>query len=97
MKSNNREYFDIRAFAITYSPLLLGVFGLFVDLPREYANFRLTLIFLSLILSSFIIMIRKEIPRLYPLVSIKGRVAQIIGGVTFVFWTIVGLLMIFYS
>ena len=97
MKNNKSTYFDIKSFVITYSPYLLGAFALFVDLPRDYANFRLILIWLSLILSSFIIMIRKEIPRLYPLESIRGRGAQIIGGVTFLFWSIVGILMIIYS
>ena len=91
-QKQKKDYFDFRAFFITYSPFLLGAFALFVELPAEYSKFRLFLIWSSLELSSLIALIRKEIPRLYPYVSVKGRQAQIVSGLAFIFWSVLGLL-----
>lgn len=91
-QKQKKNYFDARAFIITYSPFLLGAFALFAELPTEYTKLRLFLMWFSLELSSLIAMIRKEIPRLYPYVSIKGRQAQIVSRIIFIFWSIIGLI-----
>jgi hypothetical protein len=82
---------NLKALLITYSPLLIGALALFVKLPIEYASIRLFLVWLSLELSSLIALVRKEIPRLYPYASVKGRLAQIISGLVFTFWSIFGI------
>ncbi len=81
---------NLKSFSITYSPFVLTVIAL-VDKISIDINTRIVLIYLPVGLSSVICIFRKEIPRLYPYESIKGKQAQVIGIITLLFWSILGV------
>jgi hypothetical protein len=68
-----------KSYAIVYGPAVIAAIFLLFTATKDSLFSHIVIFLLSLILSSILIIIRREVPRLPPFESIKGRKATTMG------------------
>jgi hypothetical protein len=96
-KNNNykREFLkQIKSYLLVNGPIIISVLFLFVRIPIKLVFLKGVVIWIAFLISSILIVARKEYPMLPPYKSVTGRSAMIMGYVFFSIVIVTGILYI---